>query len=1245
MNDDIREQSQSFLLDSLGNPSSPVTPDQTVVEPKFAPIGSTYSQIELPYGRESEDDLLTKRDIMANPAAMVTVDKYLFTVAGLDVSNMELEDRVNSYYDRMRWFGTNTAAMARELASLQMHRDDEDFKSTAWEAYQLWDQTAGIFNEESSWGDTFEGIQEYGRALLLDPTNLLGAGIGKATTMIAGRSAIAAVKIGTRTAAEVGKANARAGLVLAVEKATAQGMAKTLAKEAGGKAAASRIQAKIASGVALTATEQASLGRAKSLLAAKGMNSYAKSKAGQAAFRREAITEIGVATGVDMTSSFLMEKGYQSGLHIASNGEYEKNPWALGLAALSGGVGGGIAYGLNRITGKSMYQMSPYMSKVAGLKEDITRQATKAASSVADESIAATKKMWADKVKDGFTTSKVSFLDVANDIFWGNTEAPGIISRMALDDDLKKYVTLRSSADNLTDFATDIVAGLPENQQSAIVDMFKSRLMEAFPDGKVEWENLAGNAVENVFIKDLTMQDLVGYVAQSASKAGRDLAVLSKGERYIRGILGQSWKDLAEKDAIKLFKPVPDEVVAEELTKTRPLRYIQNLAIQGMVTHPATTIRNISGAGQKMAYEFSTDMLKSLLYGGYGVLTADKKLINYAFKKGAANLKLFKNIVNPGATYKETIEILDHIGKTDDLFRFYAGGVERADALKDMGVNPNNPLVKVGEGAKDFFQMLYGTELQDRFFKSQSFMWRLNKNIIDWQYRDTGAPRDLEEFFSQMTKADLSKYLDNKTGIQKGQFGPDILTGKPTDDFVGMVVKSIDGALGDTFSRSYTTPGQSISKAFGENPLHGTAQFIEGIRNAPGLGVMLPFGQFFNNTVDFLSDVTGMKAVYRLATKANAGIFNNPQYYSWEDVGDSILHGAVGWGFITTLVPYEEEAIGLGLSWKEWQTEQGDIVDTEGYFPWPAGKFLARAIAMYNKEGYIPDSLIDEGFLTFGPESFTRNLDSGMKDINDVFKNIFQGEGGKDRFREAITEVATLAADSYGSGLTRMLDPINQLSAMISGDYENFDRDSGWKLLTHAFRYIDKTEPFKSLLESTGAVRAVDATGPQWKSPLRTLGVDVIPPNTALRKMYNEIGDEYWPLNQFQGPPEFQNTMNSIIFETLEPLAERMLKSDRWTGDAKQKAKILAQMKTNAGATLKRKIADQYYVTNSVQFGKIYDLITNNSMNDIDYIMKRDPANFGGREFWQLEPQTLDILDWQLKKLKRGEYTPPVSTP
>ena len=83
-----------------------------------------------------------------------------------------------------------------------------------------------------------------------------------------------------------------------------------------------------------------------------------------------------------------------------------------------------------------------------------------------------------------------------------------------------------------------------------------------------------------------------------------------------------------------------------------------------------------------------------------------------------------------------------------------------------------------------------------------------------------------------------------------------------------------------------------FSKSYGGNDgfIQNMAKLIEQFRSLPGLGALAPFGQFWNNSVAFMLDHSGISLINKYTVKAGGKSALS------RDPIDLLTKSAVGWG-------------------------------------------------------------------------------------------------------------------------------------------------------------------------------------------------------------------------------------------------------------------------------------------------------------------------------------------------------------
>jgi len=560
----------------------------------------------------------------------------------------------------------------------------------------------------------------------------------------------------------------------------------------------------------------------------------------------------------------------------------------------------------------------------------------------------------------------------------------------------------------------------------------------------------------------------------------------------------------------------------------------QNL-IRMLITHPGTTALNIVGWANATAMQSAGDMLRGALYGGralgemaIGRSTqatefANKSKLMYTLQRQKAT-----NLVSPYATQQAAYSFLAANPKSQkELFRYMSGGIELDDVYKTLGVDIGEVTKPGGfEKVMDFAQTMYGVKAQDMFTKSQEFMYALDKQIR------------------------INYGVSYSEFLQKGTTGIDPANGKPLfqlmkgDDYVKIQAVAVEDALRNVYAKSY---GGDRMKG-GEGMLTGAARFIEDLRKYPVVGAMVPFGQFFNNTLGHMLDHTGIS----LAHKYLANTTRDPvELLTKSSIGLSLIG-------ITTAREYKNMEEGLGLF--DERGSDGAIRNRMYDFPFSFYKAIGRMGAHVRRDGEIPPEMFREVVTLFGTKNLTRQLGDSGKMTFDLFADIAQGEDVA--VKDGLVKIVADAGSMYLSAYSRPLDPVNQIIALSRGDnYTPIDRKQGSEFVNKSTRYVDQI--FTGLTgQELAPERSSALTADRAMAPIgKIFGYREVPGQTSIQRMFNEIGKPQWRTNIKSFIPEVQNDINKYIVMFLEANAETAINSDAWkNGDTKSRTKMLTDV-------------------------------------------------------------------------------------
>jgi len=106
---------------------------------------------------------------------------YMDQRFGMNEDKHERQEIVDAFVNHMRKFNFGqSVTTGTELAYLST--DDETKKIAAGQAYKLFDNMKGAFSEEYTFAQKADAVYDYGRALVVDPINLVSLGFGKLIT-------------------------------------------------------------------------------------------------------------------------------------------------------------------------------------------------------------------------------------------------------------------------------------------------------------------------------------------------------------------------------------------------------------------------------------------------------------------------------------------------------------------------------------------------------------------------------------------------------------------------------------------------------------------------------------------------------------------------------------------------------------------------------------------------------------------------------------------------------------------------------------------------------------------------------------------------------------------------------------------------------------------------------------------------------------------------------------------------------
>lgn len=1108
----------------------------------------------------------TQDDIVENDYAYSIVEGYMRDRYGDEsIKDQTRESVVDSFLNNRR--GVVSGNSVRGLAEMDYIndiKDDADKKARAAKAYQLYENMAGIFSRETSIAEKAEGLMDFSRSVILDPVNLVGGLIGKA---VAGGS----LRVGTKGAQRV-------ALEAMKKEAT-----KETAKKVGTKVFSDGVKA------ARTAT--------KGKIAAYSQNVLGKTAAQRLA-TRAAITEIGVTGGIDAMVGAGMEYLYQEGMVDV---EAQKDiSWAsVGIALLGGIIIGGAQAGLVARRGVSDTAL-PSTLIPEGKTEGFVSEVSKTIENYVKQDKVEIGRDWKTKLKSGAVLSKDSKdfgVEFVQNLLFGHADEEGnvILKGMTQVAYERGFVwAKRFEDDKFSNWMADLIAEVSDKEAQGLL-----RAIEKATGNKIKVRGDDGKIIPR---SKVTGRDIGDIFAYKISQAGTALGAAGNSARQLgMSITDKELKDLYDSAIDGGFVKDPKAKPSEPSKFMEGSAKLQNRLIRLLVAHPSTSALNVIGWGANSALQSASDMSVALIYAGKGTL---QKLAGEV-EKGANTQRIAKALIEANAqrvrflldadmTYTAFESALQRNSEAlEKLNSVLPGGIENTNQLLTGGkFSVDQKLTGLAIDEKiDLIQKLSLVQAQDAFTKSQEFLFQMDKKLR------IATGKGWNDFYRSQNIGDmtLQKYMASK-------------------EYRDIEASAVDDTIEAIFSKSYKA-SDGIGKLAG---------YLEDARNMPGLGMMVPFGRFFNNTLGFLGkNTTGVNVVLKMAGK-----YENMSYE------EAISRSLVTAGIIYQLSEQEIKNIGQGLPMYAGQDPlTGETFSQQYDFPVSAYRAAARIVAL-SRMGESEQALKAFGQFTqdFGLSGLLRNLDKTQRDTLEAIK--FMADPERRDVIKGMEIVRNTLATQYVNPLTRPLEPLNVLAGVARGeDAAPIDRVQNNKLINNAFRYVDNIIPLFTG-EPLAEPRETAAGGRSDIQSTKVLGARIIR-LTDTQRVMNKMGLRDFDLNTAKKirdqAPKAANALNGIVFDIMEAESSLLLESswfdkltqqqklDHWNGDVVPRVKELA----------KTFLRMQYSGPDEV-ISLQYDITSKHSKKDIQKARKELDLE----EIEDLEQNELFILQQYLKTEK-----------
>ena len=805
--------------------------------------------------------------------------------------------------------------------------------------------------------------------------------------------------------------------------------------------------------------------------------------------QKGALAEIATTTGIDAAVNVGMEYLYQDGLiELGVREDFDK--FAMGIAAV-GATAIGAVQGTKIMLRGSSDVAAPSVSVNVPEAKDVMKELSESIQEYVKSQVPKGS-TWKNKIKGGVELKDLD-TDFFVDLLLGHVDDEGNVVLKGLAQIAQErglVFAKRGDGDLYSNWMADVI------KQSDPADI--KTFIKAF-------EKSTGNKLKQA--KSLTIDEFADTFALKMNGAARVLNAASQGAK----LNGVAIKDVQIAEMIDTaldlgFIKKTDESKVAGLSEKLPdfIRNNQNRMIRMLVSNPSTSALNMIGWGANAGLGMVSDVALMTVHAGRGTLAkaigmekAGEKSYRIARSLFESNAFRVRLLFDPDMTHAAFESALTRNSEAlQTLSSTLPGGIDNVTKLVTDGkFTPNQKLIgqKLDDGV-DLIQTLTFVKAQDSFTKSQEFIFQMDKQLR----LVTG--KGWTEFYSW---EDAYKFMSTK-------------------EYAQMEAKAVDRTLEAIFSKSYKGSG-----LVGE-----VAAVIEDARNIPGVGLLIPFGRFFNNTVDFGLQATGLSIAGKAVGK-----------YSDKSYGELFTKAAVSWGMASSMVQNEREnrRAGLGL----FQESIGGEVVTRQY-DYPVSFFKAWArIGSYYMDGEEPPAeLLQQIARDFTLEGVLRNLDTTQQDVTAIFFHMFQGDM-KEMWR-AFGKSGGGIISQQVSAVTRFVEPVNTLAGIARGEQARpIDRYQGNKFYNDSVRYIDNIIPLFTG-EPVGETLKSAAAGEADITSTKSLGVRSIR-LTDTQRVMNMMGYDQFDINAARAirtkAPEAANEYNGILFDIIEAKSSALMDS------------------------------------------------------------------------------------------------------
>ena len=1074
---------------------------------------------------------INEREILNSPSLMKGIREIMKSRYSPETRNKysldERYDATLSDYDTLQewqnWMrsltGGQTVTTGNDVAWFAMADDDQ--RKMLGASLTLMESMPGIFSREVTAGETWDGIKDYVKAGVWDPSTAIGLGVGRFWTYGAAKTAAFA----TRKLA-----------IKAFEEAVKKGLSKEAANE----------------------------------IKLKTLRESFKAVKSKAALKAAAPMIAG--TSSDMAFSVVADRGYQY-LNIGSGVQDEYSlPQSVGAAL-------GVIVMPSLFAGAKLGKET--LSKSLGFKnyrDVISLHGDKGADVITKEVIkrvdlgavdTSLNRLFTDfnaniekytpwSIAREEAAETVSMKDIAgspdrvNDLFestllFGSKEntKDGLIYSLA---EAGFVYVPRGKDDNVSNFIGDVMAYLPEDTVKGMIEAIKPKI----GDGVFKSSGLS----------DInTPEALSAWFKNRSRFAGKTLF----NRKAAADLLKKQPDEITAFDMLNLHK-TGVEITAANASGAQRVKYIQSIWKRLLTAHPGTTGVNVKGWAYTTYMNSKADLMLGAVLGLTGKGQEAKGSILGALRRGF-------NVLNPHATVEQGLKYLElrpEVAK--ELLSEIAGGVEQRDILERLNLDPKSKLNKATEATVSGIQTAMGVKLQDEMTKMISFMSALDQQVRKVYGEDFNTFMARPDSFVEMHSSKFLNEVQEPAIIRakKETYSYSWLskTDKPDPLRVAELDLQAEKAYKEAIQKGSSKKEankirQQIKREGAQastmNPYLYMAQQVESFSNSSYGGFLVPFGRFFNTSMAMLGDYTGFNALRyvtaaaykkdkslgvkrtlsKIVGKESSASAMDEEFkllFSKGLIGASVMYGKLPGG--KSEVEKAEERIKEGLLWSQERLDDGSIKDWTYDQPEAYVKLIAQTLAYKQVDGKVPPALRKE-LLDMSISQLTREpLDAvdTLKGYADIALSL-----EPDAILTESLKIMGAAFSKIASGGTRFLDPLNTAAMFATGDFSTPDRRQGNEFKNQAVKYVEKI-PLMFGFESdipkrnfaTKGDRAIDVGA-------KAFGVRSSTAPTPSERVAGSIGMKSWKVSPFKGEPEFKNRLDGLIMDILNHQSQLLI--------------------------------------------------------------------------------------------------------